>query len=75
MSRAGQGEDRSRDEHPQPRRIMGRGPHSMGAVEKAKDARGALKRLLAYLGDYKVHLTVIMLLTVLSSLLALAGPY
>jgi ATP-binding cassette subfamily B protein len=47
----------------------------MGAVEKAKDARGALKRLLAYLGDYRIHLSVITLLTMLSSLLALAGPY
>jgi ATP-binding cassette subfamily B protein len=47
----------------------------MGAVEKAKDVRGALKRLLAYLGDYRVHLTVITLLTALSSLMALAGPY
>jgi ATP-binding cassette subfamily B multidrug efflux pump len=75
MSRAGQGRDRDREEQPQPRRMMGRGPHSMGAVEKAKDARGALKRLLTYLGDYRVHLTVIILLTALSSLLALAGPY
>ena len=75
MSRAGQGGDRGREERPQPRRMMGRGPHGMGAVEKAKDVRGALKRLLAYLGDYRVHLTVITLLTALSSLMALTGPY
>jgi len=55
--------------------MMGRGPHGMGAIEKAKDARGAFNRLVRYLGDYKVHLVVIALLTAVSSLLALAGPY
>ena len=47
----------------------------MGSVEKPKDARGALNRLIRYLGDYKIHLAVIALLTAVSSLLALAGPY
>ncbi len=55
--------------------MMGRGPHAMGTIEKAKDARGALNRLIRYLGDYKIHLAVIALLTAVSSLLALAGPY
>jgi ATP-binding cassette subfamily B protein len=47
----------------------------MGAIEKAKDARGALTRLVGYLGDYQVYLVVIAILTAVSSLLALAGPY
>jgi ATP-binding cassette subfamily B protein len=47
----------------------------MGAIEKAKDARGAFNRLVRYLGDYKPQLVVIALLTAVSSLLALAGPY
>lgn len=47
----------------------------MGAVEKAKDAKGAFNRLVMYLGDYKAQLIVIAALTALSSLLALAGPY
>jgi ATP-binding cassette subfamily B protein len=55
--------------------MMGRGPHGMGAIEKAKDARGAFNRLIRYLGEYKVHLVIIALLTAVSSLLALAGPY
>ncbi len=66
------GDDRQQS---RPRRMMGRGPHGMGAIEKAKDARGAFNRLVRYLGDYKVHLVVIALLTAVSSLLALAGPY
>ncbi len=53
----------------------GRGPGRMGNIEKAKDARSALTRLIRYLGDYKFHLVIITILTVLSSLLALAGPY
>jgi ATP-binding cassette subfamily B multidrug efflux pump len=70
-----QGERGDGNQQPQPRRMMGRGPHAMGAIEKPKDARGALNRLIRYLGDYKVHLAVIAFLTVASSLLALAGPY
>jgi ATP-binding cassette subfamily B multidrug efflux pump len=54
---------------------MRRGPHSLGAIEKARDPRGALARLLGYLGEYKPHLAAVALLTVLSTLLSLAGPY
>ena len=70
-----QGNNKDDGQQPQPRRMMGRGPHMMGAVEKAKDARGAFSRLVRYLGDYRAHLVVIALLTAVSSLLALAGPY
>jgi ATP-binding cassette subfamily B protein len=57
--------------------MMGRGPHGMGGtrIEKAKDVRGTLSRLIRYLGAYKIHLVGVALLTVLSSLLSLAGPY
>jgi ATP-binding cassette subfamily B protein len=47
----------------------------MGNVEKPKDARRALTRLIRYLGGYKVHLVGITILTIISSILALAGPY
>ena len=77
MSGTGRQGDREGNEReqPQPRRVMGRGPHGMSSIEKAKDARGALSRLIRYLGDYKIHLMVISILTAVSSLLALAGPY
>jgi len=55
--------------------MMGRGPHGMGAIEKAKDARSAFNRLVGYLGDYKPQLVIIAILTAVSSLTALAGPY
>ena len=70
-----QGNNKDDGQQTRPRRMMGRGPHGMGAVEKAKDARGAFNRLVRYLGDYKAHLVVIAVLTAVSSLLALAGPY
>ncbi|MCW3990807.1 MAG: ABC transporter ATP-binding protein/permease [Candidatus Bathyarchaeota archaeon] len=75
---SGHGQQRnSRDDsqQSQPRRMMGRGPHGGGAVEKAKDARGAFNRLVRYLGDYKTHLVIISILTAVSAILALAGPY
>ena len=79
MSGKGQRGNRgsSEEQQSQPRRMMGHGPPGMGGaqIEKAKDARGALSRLIRYLGDYKTHLVGIVFLTVLSSLLSLAGPY
>lgn len=59
------------------RGMMGRGhgPMGMAGVEKPKNARGALTRLLGYLRDYKMHMAVIVVLTIFSSLLSLAGPY
>ena len=46
----------------QTRGMMGRGhgPGMMGNVEKAKDARGALSRLLGYLQDYTLYISVII---------------
>jgi len=76
MSGHGQrGNSKDEGQQTRPRRMMGRGPHGGGAVEKAKDARGAFNRLVSYLGDYKALLVVIAVLTAASSLLALAGPY
>jgi len=46
----------------------------MGQVEKAKDPRGALSRLLGYVGAQRATLTLALGLTVISTLFALAGP-
>ena len=61
----------------QARGMMGRGhgPMGMGNIEKAQDARGALARLLGYLSNYRIHLVAIIILTIFSSLIGLAGPY
>ena len=52
-----------------------RGPRGMGSVEKAKDPRGALRRILSYLSDYRAHLIAVIAMTIVSTLLSLAGPY
>jgi ATP-binding cassette subfamily B protein len=47
----------------------------MGAIEKPKDTRGALKRLLSYLNEFRIQLLIVTVLTIGNTLLSLAGPY
>jgi ATP-binding cassette subfamily B protein len=49
--------------------------HGHGAVERAKDPRGALRRLMDYLGPYKGGLVVVLLVAALGTSLGLAGPW
>ncbi len=51
------------------------GPMGMRNIESAKDPRGALRRLLGYLGEYRLHLVAVAVMTVVSTLLSIAGPY
>jgi len=55
----------------------GHGPGMMvtGTVEKPKDTRGTLTRFVAYLRSYRTYLALTLILTVISTLLSLAGPY
>ncbi|MCW4012790.1 MAG: ABC transporter ATP-binding protein/permease [Candidatus Bathyarchaeota archaeon] len=53
----------------------GRGPHVMGAIEKPKDTRGALNRLLGYMSEYKISLVLVAILTIGNTLLSLVAPY
>ena len=46
-------------------RIQGRRPGQPGKIEKAKDARRALLRLVPYLGFYKVTLGMVLVLVVI----------
>jgi len=75
MSRQGRGGPQ--DEGGQRRPPMGprHGPGGMGAMEKAKNPRGALLRLLDYLRPFRLHLAAIGLLTVAGTVLGLVGPY
>lgn len=54
---------------------MRRGHMFSGSIEKAKDPRSALKRLLSYLSEYRPHILTIITLTIISTLLSLVGPY
>jgi ATP-binding cassette subfamily B protein len=71
----GSGGKREQNESGQRRGTMHRGPGRMGGVEKAKDARGTLRRLLTYIGEYRILLIIVVALTSGGTLLSLAGPY
>ena len=54
----------------QPRR-----PAGMGKIEKARDPRSALTRLLPYLNPFKAGLAFVLVCVLLYTLLGLVGPY
>jgi ATP-binding cassette subfamily B multidrug efflux pump len=55
--------------------MMQRRPSNPGKIEKAKDPRSAIVRLLAYLKPFKLQLVLVLVLVVFYTLLGLAGPY
>lgn len=58
---------------PGPRRPMGpgRGP---GRFEKPKDFKGTIRKLLAYLGKYKIAVFAVMLFAIGSTIFGVIGP-
>jgi len=67
-----QGGGDSRGPPPGPRGPPG---HFGARVERAKDPRGTLMRLIGYLLAYRVRLVAVGLLVVAGSILSLLGPY
>ena len=63
------------DPHPNFRAQMSRGPVRQTKIEKARDSRRALRRLLVYLQPYRSGLILVGALVILYTLLGLAGPY
>jgi len=55
--------------------MMQRRPSNPGKIEKAKDPRNAIVRLLGYLKPFKIQLVLVLVLVVFYTLLGLAGPY
>lgn len=55
--------------------IVRRGPGMPGKIEKARDPRRALVRLIPYLGQHKTLLALVVCLVFLSTGLGLVGPY
>lgn len=53
---------------------MGGGPMAMMTGEKAKDFKGSLKKLLHYLGAYKIGLIFVLVFAVASTLFNIIGP-
>lgn len=46
----------------------------MGKVEKAKDFKGTMKKLLSYLAPYNVSLTIVIIFAIASSVFSIVGP-
>lgn len=54
---------------------MGGGPMGgMGAGEKAKDFKGTMKTLLAYLGKYKIGIILVIIFAIGSAVFSIVGP-
>ena len=67
--------DRQESNTPKVRLRPGPGPGNPGKIEKAKDSRQALTRLLPYLKPYSMTLLLVLGLVICYTLLGLAGPY
>ncbi len=57
------------------RRMLGRGPMHNSRIEKPRDSRRALARLVAYLSPYKFTLALVLLFVLIYILLGLTEPY
>jgi ATP-binding cassette, subfamily B, multidrug efflux pump len=57
-----------------PRGPLGRRGPVMMAAEKPRDLKGTLARLVGYLGQYKLAVSVVMLFAVASTVAAILGP-
>jgi len=66
--------DQSERQRLQPR-MMQRGPGRRGTVEKANNPMETLKRLLRYIGTYRLYLALAIAITGVSTILNLLGPY
>jgi ATP-binding cassette subfamily B multidrug efflux pump len=54
---------------------MGRGgPMAMMRGEKARDFKGTMRKLIQYLGSYKIAFVIVMLFAVASTIFNIAGP-
>jgi ATP-binding cassette subfamily B protein len=52
----------------------GHGPGAMMAGEKAKDFKGTFKKLLNYLGKYKVAIFIVIIFAIASTIFNILGP-
>lgn len=70
-------DDRNLKNNPRPKDSRGFGPgggHFGRPVEKAKDFKGSLKRLVRYLKPHRVNLIIVLIFAVLSTTFTIAAP-
>jgi len=53
---------------------MGGGPMAMQKGEKARDFKGTLKKLIQYLGQYKVMILIVWAFAIASTVFSIVGP-
>lgn len=65
-----------RQKHPGPGRGRGPGggPHALMPGEKAKNFKGAMKRLLTYMGKYKLTVALVTVIAIASTAFMIVGP-
>lgn len=68
--------ERAANTSSQSRANMGAGPHGPGRFsgEKPKDFKGTLKKVIAYLGTYKLFLVLVAIFAVISTIFNVLGP-
>ena len=60
---------------PMPRRRGPMGRHGpMGPVEKARDFKGTMMKLIKYLGDYRTAIIIVMIFAIGSTIFSIVGP-
>ena len=72
-----QNESPNKTKTPQPRRhgSFGRGgPMAMMKGEKARDFKGTMKKLIAYLGSHKLATLIVIVLSMVSTVFSIFGP-
>ena len=55
--------------------MQARGPRNLGRIEKAKNPRGTLNRLVRYFGGFRLALGLVLVLILIYTVLGLIGPY
>ncbi len=52
----------------------GHGPMAMMKGEKARDFRGTMQKLIAYIGSYKLSIVIVLIFAVASTIFTIVGP-
>lgn len=67
--------EQNRSARPGQRRGMHRGPGGMiQGGEKARDFKGTMKKLIKYLGDYKISIFIVLIFAIASTVFTVIGP-
>ena len=53
---------------------QGHGPMAMMKGESARDFRGTMKKLIAYIGEYKLSIVLVLLFAIASTIFMIVGP-